>query len=143
MTNLSNKRSLQVSPDHLWDSKYQGAKVQSYSRSNRTNALCHVGHCQQPSGTPGNFCKQTSSNMYMAGVHFCGCLCFPNRLGSSYLLELSGRVLTTFHSHSFFNYFEHAAGFSFAFFPLIFFPIEKHGSNPFLGFPSPTFVHRG
>ena len=83
-----------------------------------------------------------SSNIYMAGVHFCGCLYFPNRLGSRYLLELSGRVLMTFIPTAF-TYFEHAAGFSFAFFSLIFFPIEMHGNNPFLYFLSPAFVHWG
>ena len=63
MTNLSNERSLQISLDHLSDSQYLGAKVQSYSRSNWINALCHVAHCQPPSGTPGNFRKQTFSRL--------------------------------------------------------------------------------
>ena len=83
MTNLSNERSLQISLDHLSDSQYLGAKVQSYSRSNWINALCHVAHCQPPSGMPGNFSKQTSSSIYMAGVHFDSCVRFRNRLNSS------------------------------------------------------------
>ena len=142
MTNLSNERNLQVSLDHLSDSKYQGAKVQSYSRSNQINALCHVGYCQQRSGTSGNFCAQMSSNIYMAGVHFCGCLYFPNRLGSRYLLELSGRVLMTFIPTAF-TYFEHAAGFSFAFFSLIFFSYRNAWQQPFFVLPLSRFCALG
>ena len=33
-----------------------------------------VVHCHQPPGMSGNFCKQTSSNIYIAGVHFRSCL---------------------------------------------------------------------
>ena len=83
MTNLINERSHQISLDHLSESQYLGPKVQTYSESNWINALCHVVPCQPASRTPGNFCKQTSSNIHMAGVHFHGCLRFQNRLNSS------------------------------------------------------------
>ena len=142
MTNLSNERNLQVSLDHLSDSKYQGAKVQSYSRSNQINALCHVGYCQQRSGTSGNFCAQMSSNIYMAGVHFCGCLYFPNRLGSRYLLELSGRVLMTFHSHSFYL-FRTCSWFFLCFFLPYFFSYRNAWQQPFFVLPLSRFCALG
>ena len=83
MTNLSTERSLRVLLDHLSDSQYLGAKVQSNYRSNWINALCHVAHSQPPSGALRNIFEQTSSNICMVGVYFHGCLCFQNRLNSS------------------------------------------------------------
>ena len=70
MTNLINERSHQISLDHLSESQYLGPKVQTYSESNWINALCHVVPCQPASRTPGNFCKQTSSNYIWLGFIF-------------------------------------------------------------------------
>ena len=46
-----------------------------------------VLNCHPRSYTLGNFCKQTSFNIYMAGVHFRGCLHFRNRLKQLLITE--------------------------------------------------------
>ena len=70
-----------------------------------------VVHCHQPPGMSGNFCKQTSSNIYIAGVHFRSCLRHCN-FKAVFWQQLIPTAL---------NNFWHAAGFCFPFFSLVFF----------------------
>ena len=62
-------------------------RVHQSSRSKKMLWNLPVGdivvHCPPPSGTSRNFCKQTSSNIYSARLHFCGCLRFRNTLNGS------------------------------------------------------------
>ena len=123
MAIFSTERSLQVSPDHLSDSQYLGAKVQYYSRillgvteSMHFAMLRIANRLQRHQETSGNQQDPTHCWSSFSRVS----------VFSKYTKQwvITGTLWSCMYSHlipAASNYFPHAAGFCFAFFSLVFF----------------------